>query len=81
MNNFGEGLLILDKNAEQILFYNRQIDFTAENQFLNNKEDKNEVRESIECIEKEIIHGEACYCTKCNSECGSKENFINHMYN
>ena len=44
-------------------------------------EDEPEVRKLTECIEKEIKAGDAWYCTKCNSEGGSKENFINHMYN
>ena len=46
----------------------------------NSIEDETEVRESIECIKKEIKHGKACYCTKCDSEIKSKENFDNHMY-
>ena len=31
----------------------------------NSIEDETEVKKSIECIEKEIKHGKACYCTKC----------------
>ena len=46
----------------------------------NSIEDENEFRKSTECIEKEIKHGKACYCTKCDSEIESKENFDNHMY-
>ena len=46
MNDFGEGLLILDAKAEQILFRNRMIDLIAQNQF-QNMEDINEIQHAL----------------------------------